>query len=132
MSAEDRSVAATEAVMSSEEAAAQARDLWQKCQMLTHELLKFINKEDIDEFIELSSQQEKIVDKIKALPPNNFRHSPEGEAIVADMKPLYMQIIYKARAWLNKNRRNNATVRSYDLTGNKFFSPLGHLLNKEL
>ena len=132
MSAEGKNGAATEAAMSSEEAAAQARELWQKCQMLTHELLKFINRGDIDEFIELTGQQEKIVNKIKALPPNDFRHSPEGEAIVADIKPLYMQLIYKAKSWLNKNRRNNAMVRSYDLTGNKFFSPLGHLLNKEL
>lgn len=132
MSAEAKGGAATEAAMSPEEAAAAARTLWQKCQMLAHELAKFIDRQDIDEFIELAQQQERIVKKIQALPANDFRASAEGQAIIADMKPLYMQSIYKARAWLNKSRRNNAAVRSYDLTGQNAFSPLGHLLNKEL
>ena len=37
--------------------------------------------------------------------------------MIAQMIPIDKQIIYKARAWLNKSRRQNNTVRSYDLVG---------------
>ena len=38
-----------------------------------------------------------------------------------------MQIQYKARAWLNRSRRQNAAVHSYDLTE---ANPLGGNLNR--
>jgi hypothetical protein len=39
-----------------------------------------------------------------------------------------MQIIYKAKAWLNKSRKQNASVHAYDLQG---VSGLGSILNKK-
>lgn len=39
-----------------------------------------------------------------------------------------MQLIYKAKAWLNKSRRQNATVHAYDL---QTFDPVGNILNRK-
>lgn len=95
----------------------QARTLWHQYYALTQELLKFIDKKDIDTFLGIVPQRDQIIDKMKALPENNFRETDEGRQIIEQIKPLDMQIIYKARAWLNKSKRQNSAVRSYDLTG---------------
>ena len=95
----------------------QARTLWQKYFALTNELLKFSDRADSDLFVDLVDQRERLIEKIKALPENNYRESAECKEMIAQMIPMDKQIIYKARAWLNKSRRQNNTVRSYDLVG---------------
>ena len=95
----------------------QAQALWQKYFTLTKELLKFSDQADSDLFVDLVDQRERLIEKIKALPENNYRESDECKALIAQMIPMDKQIIYKARAWLNKSRRQNNTVRSYDLIG---------------
>ena len=94
----------------------QARNLWQKYFALTKELLKFSDQKDSDLFIELVNQREQLVEKIKALPPNDYRQSDECQAMIEQIIPMDKQIIYRARAWLNKSRRQNSTVRSYDVS----------------
>ena len=101
----------------SEDVLNQARALWQKYFTLTKELFKFSDKTDSDLFVDLVDQRERLIEKIKALPENNYRESEECKAMIAQMIPMDKQIIYKARAWLNKSRRQNNTVRSYDLVG---------------
>lgn len=94
----------------------QAKILWWKYFSLTKELLKFSGQDDTDLFIDLVDQRGQLIEKIKALPENNYRESEECKAMIAQMIPMDKQIIYRARAWLNKSRRQNSTVRSYDLT----------------
>ena len=100
---------------------AAAAELWEKYRVLTHELIK------IDTFISLVDQREQIVDLIRALPADPYKESAAWEAFDAEVRPLEMQIGYKARAWLNKSRWQNAAVHSYDLSE---ASPLGSVLNK--
>ena len=104
-----------------------AQSLWEKYRMLTHELLKFVDEDEIDTFIELVEQREHVVDLLKELPSDPYRTGAEWAAYDAEVRPLEMQIQYKARAWLNRSRRQNAAVHSYDLTG---ASPLGGNLNR--
>ena len=101
--------------------------LWEKYRVLTHELLKFVDESEIDTFIELVGQREQIVDLLRALPSDPYRTGKEWPAFDAEIRPLEMQIQYKARAWLNRSRRQNAAVHSYDLTG---ANPLGGHLNR--
>ena len=97
--------------------------------MLTQELLKFIDKNDIDEFLELERQRNELVDRMKALPETEvYRKTEECQQLVQRIKPLDMQVIYKAKAWLNKSRQQNATVHAYDLQGT---NALGNILNKK-
>lgn len=108
----------------------QAAVLWRKYLVMSKELLKFIEQGDIDTFLELVDQRVALVDRMKALPPHTFRKTQEFSDLVAQIKPLDMQVIYKARTWLNKSRRNSSAVRSYDLS-NLSMNPSGNLFNRK-
>ncbi len=112
-----------------EEVLRQARDLWKRYLDLTRELLKFIDKEDIDTFMGIVPQRGVLIDRMKALPPNDFRQSEEGRNIIEEIKPMDQQIMYKARAWLNKSRRQNSAVRAYGIS--PALSSSGGILNKK-
>ena len=107
----------------------QAKENWDMYYMLTQELLKFINQQDIDQFLELEKQRNTVVERMKALPETeDYRKTAECQQLVAQIKPLDMQIIYKARAWLNKSRQQNVSVHAYDLQN---IGGVGSLLNKK-
>lgn len=106
----------------------QARDYWNRYYMVTTELLKFIDKQDIDEFLELVDQRKKLGEMLEALPDTEYRKTAECQALFEKIKPLDMQIIYKAKSWLNKSKKKNMAVKSYDLVGK---NPLGHVLNRQ-
>ncbi len=93
-----------------------ARTLWQKYFALTKELLKFSDQKDSELFTALVDQRSQLIEMIKALPANNYRESAECRAMIEQIIPMDKQIIYRARAWLNKSRRQNSTVRSYDVS----------------
>lgn len=107
----------------------QAKSNWEMYYVLTQEMLKFIDKQDIDQFLELEKQRYTVVERMQALPETElYRKTEECQALVAKIKPLDMQIIYKAKAWLNKSRQQNASVHAYDLQG---INNLGNILNKK-
>ncbi|MBR1579082.1 MAG: flagellar protein FliT [Selenomonadaceae bacterium] len=112
-----------------EEVIAQARGLWRKYVVITREMLKFIDKRDVDTFLTLVPQRSQLIELMKALPQNNFRETDECKAMIEQIKPMDMQIAYKARAWLNKSRRQTSTVRSYDLTS--AFGNRGRIFNQK-
>lgn len=95
----------------------EARSLWQKYFTLTEELLRFSDQQDNDLFVDLVDQRERLLNKIKALPENNYRETPECKALIEKIIPMDKQIIYRAKAWLNKARRQTGMVNSYDLIG---------------
>jgi len=107
----------------------QAESHWHMYYVLTQELLKFIDKQDIDQFLDIEKQRYAIVERMKALPETEeYRKTAECRELVQKIKPLEMQIIYKAKAWLNRSRHQNASVHAYDLQG---INTLGNILNKK-
>jgi len=94
----------------------QARGLWQPYLTLTKELLKFIDKQDIDTFMEIVPQRGVLIERMKALPNEDYRQTEECRRMVEEIKAMDQQIMYKARAWLNRSRRRNNAVQSYRLT----------------
>ena len=105
-----------EKILTDEEVLAEARIIWQKYFTLTEELLKFINKQDIETFLSLVPQRDQLIELDKKLPTHNYRSMPEFKEMAEKIQPMDREIMYKARAWLNKSRRQNNAVRSYDLT----------------
>ena len=96
---------------------------------LSQELLKFISEEDIDEFLSLTEQRSKLVDRMKANPATEvYRKTAECRALIDEIHPLDMQLIYKAKSWLNKSRRRTAAVHAYDLEP---LNPVGNIFNKK-
>lgn len=106
------------------------RELWDKYFAITQELLKFIKQEDIDTFLDLVDQRQRLMEMLQAIPEteHHFGRSAEGLALKEKIKPLDMQIVYRARTWLNKSRRNNLAVRSYDIAG---YEAAGNVFNKK-
>ena len=86
-------------------------------------------EQDIDEFLSLAEQRGRLVDRMKKNPATEvYRKTPECAALIDEIHPLDMQLIYKAKAWLNKSRRKTAAVHAYDL---QTLSPVGNLFNKK-
>jgi len=99
-----------------EEANEAAATLWKRYLRMSEELLKFIKSGDIDMFLNLVDQRVAIVDQMKALPEHTFRETQEFQDLVKIIKPMDMEIMYKARTWLNKSRQKSSAVKAYDLT----------------
>ncbi len=113
----------------SDKAMIQAKANFEMYYTLTQELLKFIDKENIDEFLELERQRTDLVNRMKELPETEvFRKTVECQELVGKIKPLDMQVVYKAKAWLNKSRQQNATVHAYDMQN---VNSLGNIFNKK-
>ncbi len=111
---------------------AQAKKDWELYRTLTHELIKFMDKEDIEEFLDLVDQRGVLVERMQKNPAcEAYRSTPECQSLIEEVVPLDRQIMYKAKSWLNKSRRQNAAVRSYDLTAPKF-GAVGNILNKKM
>ena len=104
------------------------KEIWEKYLDLTKDLLKFIDQEEVDTFLDLVDQRQQLMEMLQSLPDHEFARSPEGVALREQIKPMDMQIMYKARSWLNKSRHNNETVKSYDVTG---FMSAGNMFNRE-
>ncbi len=96
---------------------------------LTQEMLKFIDKNDVDEFLEIEQQRSDLVERMRALPETEeYRQTEECRELVQKIKPLDMQVIYKAKAWLNRSRQQNASVHAYDIRNT---NNLGNIFNKK-
>ena len=93
-----------------------AKILWEKYLNLTQELLKFINLQDIETFLSLVPQRDQLIELMEKLPSKDYLQLEEFKEIGKKIIPMDREIMYKARAWLNKSRRQNSVVRSYDLT----------------
>ena len=112
------------------------KQLWERYLGATEELLKFIKAEDIDMFLQLVDQRQALMEMMQAVPPaeRDFSSTAECQAMREEIKPMDMQIMYKARAWLNKSRRNNQTVRGYDVAGYgaSAYGAAGNVFNRQL
>lgn len=105
----------TSVEMSAEDITKVAKKLWTDYLDLTKELLKFIDRQDIDIFMVIVEHRQHIVEKLEKLPSHEYRHLKEFKEIAKTIMPLDREIMYKARGWLSKSRRQNSVVRSYDL-----------------
>ena len=107
----------------------QAAANWMLYYTLTQEMLKFIDKDDVEQFLDLEQQRSDLVERMKALPETeDYRKTAECQELVQKIKPLDMQVIYKAKAWLNRSRQQNATVHAYDI---QKMNTLGNIFNKK-
>ena len=102
--------------LTADEVVEKARIIWEKYLTLTQEMLKFVDKQDIETFLELVPQRDQLIEMDKALPSHEYRQLAEFKKIAEQIMPMDREVMYKARAWLNKSRRQNSAVRAYDLT----------------
>ena len=110
------------------EAREQAAQLWQRYLAVTQDMAKLFDDNDLDMFMELVEQRDGLIEKLEALPPNDFRQSEDFRKLAEIIKPIDMQLIYRAKTWLNKSRHQTSAVRSYDVRN---YRGVGGILNRE-
>ena len=107
----------------------QAEELWEKYYMLSAEMLKFIERDEVEVFLQLLEQRTAVQQLLEQLDDKIWPKTTAGQALYAKLKPVDMQLQYNARLWLNKSKQKNQAIKSYDLLGE---NPAGHLFNKNL
>jgi len=108
---------------------ASARVLWERFLTLTQETEKFLDGNDIDMAMELMRQSLETYKSIEALPVDDFKPTPAGQELLAELKPVYKRTQLKAQSWLNRSRRQNQAVKTYTTLGG--ITPSGHIFNKK-
>ncbi len=104
-----------------------AAELWHKYFAVTQDMVKLLDREDFDLFMDLVEQRDRLINLMRELPANDYRQSDECQELIGKIKPLDMQLIYRAKTWLNKSRHTTSAVRSYDL---RTHSGIGGIVNK--
>ena len=99
---------------------------WQKYEMLTREMLKFIGREDVDEFREIVEQRDRLQQQIEALGVCSYPHTEAGQALYERLQPMDMQIRYQAKRWLNQHRHQSEVVDGYGQPAGF----IGHVFNR--
>ena len=109
-----------------------AETLWKKYLMLTQEMKKFLDRQDIDMTLSLMDQRVVIFDKLQALERDDFRDTEAGKSLLDELQPVDLAVQRAARGWLNKSRQQNTAVRSYGRPDFSGYSGSGHIFNKKL
>ena len=62
-------------------------------------------------FFDLAKQRETVFGWIEALPADDFRDTPEGKALLAELKPLNLDMQQAAKRWLNTTQLQSCLTR---------------------
>lgn len=116
----------------SEEQTAQAAELWRKFFVVTQEMRKFLERNDIDMFLSLLEQRQRLQALLEDLRDDTYHRTAAGKALIAQINPINAEIQYQAQLWLNKTKRQQATARAYDSLGDVGQGRVGNILNKFL
>ena len=105
-----------------------AKTLWEKYYVLTLEMQKFLNREDVDEFLNIAEQRNVVFDRmIEATKPED-KETDAYKAFLAKLQPVAKDVMDRAQSWLARSKQRNVKVRSY--TSTPGFQPSGHMVNK--
>jgi len=101
--------------------------LWEKYYILTTEMQKFLDREDIDEFLNIAQQRNVIFDRMQAATTDKDKETEAYKAFLTKLKPVAKDVMGRARLWLARSKQRNVKVRSY--TANTGFQSSGHMVN---
>jgi len=90
-----------------------AKALWQDYQFLTKEMLKFLAKPDMDLFYELMNQREKLQTLIEQTADPDYKVSPEGRALLNQIKQDNQTIAHNLQLQLSKSKRQHQVTEAY-------------------
>lgn len=108
---------------------AKAEELWKKFFVLSQEMLKFLEREEIDLFLSLMEQRGQIQNMLEVLGPSKWTKSLAGQQLYQQLMPVDRQIHYKARQWLNKSKKSQQVVSAYDRMS---AAAAGSIFNRQL
>ena len=101
--------------------------LWEQYFVLTKEMQKFLDREDIDEFLNIAEQRNVIFDRMREATTPEHQETKAYKAFLAKLQPVAQDVMRRSRSWLARSRQRNVKVRSYTATPG--FQPNGHMVN---
>ena len=104
-----------------------AHALWEQYYVLTQEMQKFLDREDIDEFLNIAEQRNVIFDRMQEATTKEHQQTDEYKAFLAKLQPIAKDVMQRAQSWLARSKQRNVKVRSY--TAPTGFQPNGHMVN---
>lgn len=94
--------------------------LWKDYAFLTQEMNKMLLKQDIDLFLELMEQREKIQASITALAEDTYKTSPEGRQLLVAIDSQNKTITKALQSLYNNQKHRHQVANAYDGLGNRY------------
>ncbi len=91
------------------------RELWRQYLALSQEMSKFLTKQNIEMFMELLGQREKLQPVIEKAVDSGFRGSPEGRQLFASIQQENRVINMILRRMANQLQQNHTLNQAYDV-----------------
>ena len=104
-----------------------AKALWEQYYVLTLEMQKFLNREDVDEFLNIAEQRNVIFDRMQAAITPEDKETEAYKEFLATLQPIAKDVMDRAKSWLARSKQRNIKVRSY--TAKPGFQMSGHMVN---
>lgn len=104
-----------------------ANALWEQYFVLTREMQKFLDREDVDAFLDIAEQRNVIFDRMQEATTPEHRETEAYKAFLAKLHPVARDVMRRASSWLARSKQRNVKVRSYTATPG--FQPSGHMVN---
>ncbi|SHN80961.1 hypothetical protein [Desulfitobacterium chlororespirans] len=97
--------------------------LWRDYLFLTKEMLKFLDKQDMELFHELMNQRERMQVLVEETPDNGFKSSPEGRKLLAQIQEENWLLMNHFQATHSKAKHHHQVAEAYS-GGNQ--QPVNH------
>lgn len=88
--------------------------LWADYLFLTQEILKFINKKDLEMVLELIEQRERLQTRISVADDASYTLTDEGKQSLRDILQNNQSIEQQMKLWKNVTVRQNQVSTAYD------------------
>lgn len=89
--------------------------LWQDYLFLTNEMDRFLAADDLDMFLDLLGQREKLQAALDKTDTSEFKHSPAGRKIFADIVAGNAVIVQRLAKLRNQSHQRQQVQGAYDL-----------------
>lgn len=102
--------------MSAHLSALSEQELWQHFYDLSLELKKFLERNEMEMFMEILRQRAAFEEKIQQTEPVYIK-TPEGQALLQKVIAVNRQLLSGGENWLNRTRRGFHIERQYETLG---------------
>jgi len=94
-----------------------AQALWQDYLFLTKEMLKFLDKQDMELFYELMDQRERLQTIIDETPDEGFKLSPRGLSLLTEVEKENQVIFHDLQLKHSRAKRHHQVSEVYNNVG---------------
>lgn len=93
------------------------QELWNDYHFLTKEMVSFLDKQDLDFFIELMEQRETLQTMIETVEDDDFLLSASGQNLLQSIQRMNHTMMLKLQYLINNSRNQHNVSRAYDSLG---------------